>query len=255
MLANYHTHTFRCGHAKGEDREYVETAIERGIKELGFSDHVPMPFPDGHESNFRVHYRMLDDYVSSVLSLQQEYRDDINIRLGFEAEYYPDLFGEMLDRLRVYPVDYLLLAQHFNDSREDVYNPAMARDRAALAEYVDRVIEGMETGKFTYVAHPDLFYFAGPDEVYAEEMIRLCRRAKALDIPLEINVLGLREGRNYPCDRFWPIAKEQGCRVVLGCDAHDPQDVAEPEQLARALAYAARFQLTVEPEIALKKPF
>ena len=48
MIANYHTHTYRCGHAVGEDRQYVETAIERGLKVLGFSDHVPMPFPDGH---------------------------------------------------------------------------------------------------------------------------------------------------------------------------------------------------------------
>ena len=255
MLANYHTHTFRCGHAKGEDREYVETAIERGIKELGFSDHVPMPFPDGHESNFRVHYRMLDDYVSSVLSLQQEYRDDINIRLGFEAEYYPDLFGEMLDRLRVYPVDYLLLAQHFNDSREDVYNPAMARDRAALAEYVDRVIEGMETGKFTYVAHPDLFWFVGRPEVYRREMGRLCQRAKELDVPLEINILGLRTGRCYPNDRFWPIVKELGCRAVIGCDAHDPKDVGAPEQLRLAADFAARFGVVPEEQIALRKPF
>ena len=54
MLANYHTHTTRCGHAVGEDREYVETAIRRGLKVLGFSDHVPMPFPDGRESRFRV---------------------------------------------------------------------------------------------------------------------------------------------------------------------------------------------------------
>ena len=255
MIANYHTHTCRCGHAVGEDREYVEKAIERGLKVLGFSDHVPMPFPDGHESRFRVPLRLLDDYVSSVLGLRAEYREDIDIRLGFEAEYYPDLFEGMLQVLSPYPMDYLLLAGHFNDSRETVYNPQTQFRHDALRTYVDRIVEGMETGKYTYVAHPDLFHYAGPERIYRREMTRLCERAKALDVPLEINVLGLREGRNYPCDRFWPIAKEQGCRVVLGCDAHDPQDVAEPEQLARALAYAARFQLTVEPEIALKKPF
>ena len=61
MIANYHTHTYRCGHAVGEDREYVEKAIERGLQVLGFSDHVPMPFPDGHESRFRVPLRLLDE--------------------------------------------------------------------------------------------------------------------------------------------------------------------------------------------------
>ena len=43
--------------------------------------------------------------------------------------------------------------------------------------------------------------------------------------------------------------------MVLGCDAHRPGDVAEPEQVASALAYAARFQLTVEPDMTLRKLF
>ena len=255
MIANYHTHTFRCGHAKGEDRAYVETAIERGLQVLGFSDHIPMPFPDGHESGFRVPRRLLDDYVESVLALRDEYKGSIDIRLGFEAEYYPDLFGSMLHMIAPYPVDYLLLGQHFNDSGEAVYNPDMADDPRELARYVDMVIRGMETGKFSCVAHPDLFHFEGAEQVYRQQMTRLCRRAKELDIPLEINILGMRTGRCYPCDRFWPLAKEWGCRVVLGCDAHDPEDVAAPEQLKLAMAYAARFGIEPEERIDLARPF
>ncbi len=254
MIANYHTHTYRCNHAVGEDRAYVEKAIERGLKVLGFSDHVPMPFPDGHESRFRVPIRLLEDYVNSVLALREAYRGDIDIRLGVEAEYYPDLFEGMLRLLGPYPVDYLLLAQHFNDSREDIYNPSQPRDRAALRAYVDRIIEAMETGRFSCVAHPDLIYFEGPDRVYGEEMGRLCRRAAELDVPLEINMLGLRQGRCYPCDRFWPLVKAAGCRVVLGCDAHDPKDVAEPGMVRRAMDYAACFGLAPQTQIALKKP-
>ena len=41
MYANYHTHTVRCNHARGSEREYIETAIARGMQVLGFSDHVP----------------------------------------------------------------------------------------------------------------------------------------------------------------------------------------------------------------------
>ena len=40
MLANYHTHTPRCGHAIGSERQYIERAIEEGFKVLGFSDHT-----------------------------------------------------------------------------------------------------------------------------------------------------------------------------------------------------------------------
>lgn len=255
MLANYHTHTYRCRHAVGEDREYVEKAIERGLQVLGFSEHVPMPFFDGHESRFRVPYALLEDYVNSVLALRAEYKDRIDVRLGFEAEYYPDLFESMLEALRPYPMDYLILGQHFNDSAETVYNPYMPLDEGALKTYVDRVAAGMETGRFSYVAHPDLFHFDGPEEVYRREMGRLCMRAKALDIPLEINILGMREGRCYPNDRFWTVAAELGCRAVLGCDAHDPNDVGEPEQLREAMEFAARFGVTPDPFVTLRKPF
>jgi histidinol-phosphatase (PHP family) len=45
MKINYHTHTTRCHHAAGTEREYVEAAIANGIKVLGFADHTPYPFP------------------------------------------------------------------------------------------------------------------------------------------------------------------------------------------------------------------
>ena len=50
MTANFHTHTARCRHARGTDREYVESAIRAGISVLGFSDHSPYYFPDGYYS-------------------------------------------------------------------------------------------------------------------------------------------------------------------------------------------------------------
>ena len=49
MDYNYHTHTYRCGHAIGEDEEYIKVSIQNGIKHLGFSDHIPFAFPDGYE--------------------------------------------------------------------------------------------------------------------------------------------------------------------------------------------------------------
>ena len=246
MIANYHTHTVRCGHAVGEDREYVEKALERGLQLLGFSEHVPMPFPDGHESRFRLPARLLEDYVSSVLRLREEYRGQIEILLGFEAEYYPDLFEAMLERLSPYPVDYLILGQHFNTSAEITYNTRPQDSEEALHFHVDRILEGLGTGRFLYAAHPDHFHFTGDVEFYRQESRRLCEGVKKLDIPLELNMLGLREKKNYPRPEFWEIAAEVGNRVILGCDAHDPDHVANPENLKETLAFAARYGIVPE---------
>lgn len=252
MIANYHTHTARCGHAIGRDRAYVEQAIVRGLKELGFSDHVSMPFEGGRESSFRIPLAQLEDYVTTVLALRREYQQDIRICLGFEAEYYPDYWDRMWEMLAPYPVDYLILGQHFNDSRELSYNARPQKAETVLKAYVDGVLGGLATGAFLYLAHPDLIHFTGDGALYRREMERLCRGAKELDVPLEFNLLGLREGRNYPDKRFWELARQVGNRCIIGCDAHDPRDVADPDQLERALSMVRALGLEPESSLPIK---
>ena len=63
LKANYHTHTYRCQHAYGSEREYIEAAIRMGIAELGFSDHVPCPFKDGYVSGIRMTMEQAPEYV------------------------------------------------------------------------------------------------------------------------------------------------------------------------------------------------
>ena len=68
MIANYHTHTTRCHHAEGEDRQYVETAIERGLKILGFSDHTPYYYDGDYVSGVRMLPEEVEGYVESISS-------------------------------------------------------------------------------------------------------------------------------------------------------------------------------------------
>lgn len=244
MIANYHTHTVLCNHAKGDIHEYVDTAIQNGIKILGFSDHVACDFSSyGYHSRFRMEVSEIPEYVSMVQAVRQEYAGQIQILLGYECEYYPLLFQNVLDRITEYECDYLILGQHFTFNEFDgVWSNAPTEDPAVLQQYVDQVIEAMGTGKFSYVGHPDLIHYTGGDrDLYRQEMTRLCRAAKAMNIPLEINCLGLSEGRHYPNKDFWRIAAEENCRVILGSDAHRPEAVGNPEITHRAMNYAAGF--------------
>ena len=247
MYANYHTHTRRCGHAEGDDRAYVERAVAAGLKVLGFSDHTPYDF---RGAAYHIHVRMepeeLADYVSSLERLRQEYAGRIELHIGLEAEYYPKLFPALLDRLRDYPVEYLLLGQHFLGNETD--EPYCGRETDSVRDldrYVGQCIEGMQTGAFCYLAHPDLIHFTGSEAEYLRQMRRLCRAAKDCGLPLELNLHGLREGRHYPDERFWRIAGEEGNPVLLGCDAHRPDELDDPDAEERLLALARRCGLTV----------
>lgn len=84
LTTNFHTHTTRCNHAVGEDRQYVEAAIKGGLKVLGFSDHSPYFFLGDYYSTFRMKREQVPGYVDSILALKKEYKDDIEIKLGFE---------------------------------------------------------------------------------------------------------------------------------------------------------------------------
>ena len=256
MIVNYHSHTPRCGHAEGSEREYVEAALRVGLETLGFSDHTPWDYFDHPYRNKRVRMALeeLPSYADTVRALAAEYRGRIEILLGVEAEYYPKYFSRLLELLRLNGVRYMILGQHFYGN--ELGEPSCGRptdDPTRLASYVDQTIEALQTGLFSYFAHPDLIRFTGADEEYRRQMRRLCRAAKESGTPLEINLLGIREGRNYPDERFWRLAAEEGNSVVLGCDAHRPGDILDFESEKTALKLVERLGLDLRERVDLRE--
>lgn len=247
MDYNLHTHTFRCNHAEGSDEEYVLTAIERGVKRLGFSDHIPLVFEDGFESNYRVKAKDADDYVTSVLLLREKYKKEIEILLGFESEYYPEYFDKMVKYAKNLGIEYLILGQHFaipeHPERKSHYSYSPTKNIDLLVNYCDSVVNAIKTGVFTYVAHPDLFYFTGEKDEYIEQMSKICEASKKYDIPLEINFLGIRDNRIYPNKDFWEVAGKIGSPVTFGADAHKPNGVVSLSDVSVAKEMVKEFNL------------
>lgn len=236
MLINYHTHTARCKHADGTEREYIETALARGLTEIGFSDHCPMPFPNERRSGHRMAVEEFPDYMADLLALREEYRDRITVHIGLEVEYYPAVFPDLIKLIAPYPVDYLILGQHFLGNEYDDRTPCSVNtdSEERLAAYVAQVREGLATGAFTYLAHPDVINFHGEDAVYRKHMLPLIRYAKEKGIPLEYNLLGQRTNRHYPCKRFFSLVADEAAPVVIASDAHEPDRVAHPLELLKA---------------------
>lgn len=253
MIANYHTHTPRCRHAWGEEQAYVENALARGLKIFGFSDHTPQFFPGDYYSFMRMYPEELPGYCNTVRSLQKEYRGRLRIPLGLEAEYYPGTWQELLPRLQDAGIEYLILGQHWLGNEEGEHGSGGATaDEALLRRYCRQVIAGLETGKFSYLAHPDLFRFVGEESVYRLHMQEVVRFAREADIPLEINLLGLAMNKHYPRRAFWELAAEENCNVILGLDAHTPEQVADTGPEEAALEMVQLLGLTLIPTMELK---
>lgn len=253
LTANYHTHTTRCQHAYNTEREYIETAIEMGIRKLGFSDHIPCPFKDGYISGIRMTMGQAPEYVACIRKLAQEYASDIKIYVGFEAEYIPEFYKEQRLMVHKLGVDYMIMGQHFwRSEQHGPYSGTKTDDEGRIREYVDSIIEGMETGSYKYLAHPDLINYCGLDSVYEWEMTRLCKALKEMDIPLEINLLGIGERKHYPdVDRFWRIPAEIGNKVILGLDAHCTSHLKNVDSYKKSMEIVNKYTLNLVDDIGL----
>ncbi len=256
MIANYHTHTLRCHHATGTDREFIEQAIASGFTHLGFSEHIPLILSDGREDYYRMSMDQTEEYLSTMRALREEYSDRIRILIGFEMEYYPKYFDGMMEYVKKTGVDYLIYGQHFLNNGDTGERACVSptEDGQRVVSYVDSVIRGMETGVFSYLAHPDLPGYLPDDDLYLSNMRRLCRAAVRTGTPLEINFLGIRQRRIYPKPSFWEIAGEEGATVVFGCDAHDPEGLILTETLPIAEELVRTYGLKLEERPPLIHP-
>ena len=255
MIANYHTHTNFCDHSKGEVEDFVKAAIENGVEELGFSEHSPYLFPDGYESHYRAKKSTFGDYVARVLELKEKYADKIKIHLGVEMEYYPDYFDETLEFLSQYNIEYIILGQHFLDSERGLSPQVPSEDEEHIKRYTEEVCEGIKTGVFTYLCHPDVINYRGDEKIYKKYARIICKTAKECNVPIEFNLLGYLTKKCYPNEKFFSVVAEVGNDVILGIDAHEPERFYQKENELSAIEFLNSLGITPKEKINLIKPF
>ena len=110
LPADYHMHTPLCRHARGEPEEYVQHALALGFKEIGFSDHAPMPKDDF--DNWRMNTDKLDEYVAKVRKVQKNF-PQLTIRLALEVDYLPGYEDWIRGLASRHPWDYFIGSVHY----------------------------------------------------------------------------------------------------------------------------------------------
>lgn len=247
---DYHLHTSLCGHASGGIDAYLEQAAGKEIKEVGFSDHLPLYFlPPGNTiPDYAMSEEELPLYVKMVQSCVGKY--PLNVRLGIEVDYVPGFEKKLAQTLASHPFDYITGSVHFIDGW-GFDNPAEIGEyskrelKLVYEQYFNLVQQAALTGLFDVMAHPDLikkFGFHPPDELtYLYE--KTARVFKQAGVCVEVNSAGLR----YPAREIYPAPAmlaqfyRHGIPVTLGSDAHAPDQVGagldEALQLIRTAGY------------------
>lgn len=257
MKFNYHTHTERCMHAGGKDEDFVLAAIKAGFDEIGFSDHCAWPYKN-YASPIRMTEVQIEDYVNSVKSLREKYKDKISIKLGFECEYFERHIPWLRETLKKYSFDYIILGHHYLSYEIGGLYTGNAATKEEIEVYKDDLIKAMDTGLYSYIAHPDLFFKGyGRFDGHAEKVTRqIIKKAIETDTPLEYNLLGLARNKadnkdSYPYPDFWRIAGEMGAKGIIGIDAHFPDAYLDKELMNEAVKSLEEYGVRMVDKIKL----
>lgn len=232
ILVDYHLHTKLCKHAQGEPGDYLAMAKQKGLDEIGFADH--MPVPTGYDAAHRMEIGDLEKVYFTELRKTQKKDGNPTVRIGIEADFVPGLEDVLAGVLSGFPFDYVLGSVHFIGdwgfvSRKGVGEYHRRNMDEVFREYFALVREAARTGLFDVMAHLDLIkkYAYFPDKTYDPWVWRTLEVMAEYDLCLEVNSSGLRApvGEIYPGPRFLSLARRLGIPITLGSDAHRPGEV------------------------------
>jgi histidinol-phosphatase (PHP family) len=251
--SDYHVHTQLCGHAVGEIEQYVERAIEVGLAEIGFADHLPLEVWRAPNPTLSMSLAQMDEYQALVARAQAAYRGRIAVKFGIEADYAPGCEQPIADFLRRYDFDYVIGSIHFlgdwgfDDERE------MARwNEQTVDEVYDRyfglLLEAIGTGLYDIVGHADLPKKFGhrPGVDLTDTYERVAAACAAAGMAVEISTAGLRKPVKelYPHPALLAACAARNVPVVINSDAHQPCDVGRDHAAAVSAAWRAGYRRT-----------
>lgn len=236
MLTDYHTHTRRCGHAAGGVDDYVRAAVERGIAEVGLSDHLWLYHepPERRDRRWAMPEEEFDAHYAEMLDARERWRGRANVRVAVEADYIEGRESELAAILSRYELDYVLGGVHFIDEwmidDEDVRGRYDERPVSeTYREYYRRLRKAAATGLFDLIAHFDLpKKFGHRCEVPIDDAIDETLDAIARSgVAVELSSAGLRKSvaEIYPSPEILREMNRRGIPIALSSDAHDPRDV------------------------------
>jgi histidinol-phosphatase (PHP family) len=244
MLTDYHVHLrpddngtdastyFTAANAE----RYRETAAERGVQELGVSEHIHR-FTAALDVWQHPFWRQsarddLDAYVSFV-------REETDLRLGIEADFISGREDRMANLLEQHEWDYVLGSVHFLgdyavdfDDETDIWKHETTPERI-YQRYFEAIAQSALTGAYDVITHPDLVKIWGsarpaPEKdhrFYYEPAIEAMLEA---DVAMEVSTAGLRKpvGEIYPARGMLEMAVDAGIPIALSSDAHTPDHLA-----------------------------
>lgn len=254
--------TYPPGHIEA----YVETAAERGVTELGFTEHlyrcVESTGPLGrfweseevaelaaHSEAFVAADRnlSLETYVEAVQAAKDR---GLPVKLGLEVDFFPETIEAVAELLAPYPWDFLIGAVHWIggwaiDASSSLFGWELKGLEETWTAYFDLAVQLAGSGAVDVLAHIDLPKKYGmrlPTEPLAryDEVVEAAARAGTA---VEVSSQGLRKpaAEVYPSASFLQRFAAAGVPITLASDGHLAEEAAAGHSAVVAAARAAGY--------------
>jgi histidinol-phosphatase (PHP family) len=210
--------------------DYVEHAIDIGLEEIGFAEHMPvMP-----ESHLCMSYDDLPFYIERVRTLHDRYSDSISIKLGAEIDMNFERIDEIERIIETYEFDYVIGSVHYLDDWP--FDQKQYKDKFEKGDvneiykrFFDAIIQAVQSGLYDIAGHIDNLKRMGyrPTRDITDCYERVAAVLQKMDVAIEINTSGYDypAGESYPSISFLQVLNRYGVPVTFGSDSHKPEHV------------------------------
>ena len=251
-MQDYHVHSTCSGDGKASIEEMCAKAIEIGITEIAFTEHLVYNPADICYGTFD-----LGSYRSQIDAARRKFTD-LRILTGLEF-CDPHVYPNQLAEARSWRLDMILGSVHWlGDAMISVDSFAGLDVMETYHRYFDEVLKAVETGGFDILAHFDLVkrfgvrYLPFSVEPFTKQVTAILKVMIERGIALELNTSGLRQ----PCAEMFPgreilelYRKLGGELITIGSDAHRTEQLGyglkEGISLLRSLGFTESDHLTI----------
>ncbi|MDI6605420.1 MAG: histidinol-phosphatase [Thermoanaerobacteraceae bacterium] len=242
MAADYHVHIERGPYTIDWLKNFIDTALNKGLTEIGISEHG-YRFNEGYAAfgskGFRGKWvkeysgQKIDEYVSLICEAKSI---GLPVKLGIEADYIPGREKELEEFLKPYPWDYVIGSIHWIgdwgidlDDHLDVWESCDVD--SVYLEYFNMIEVMARTGLFDIIGHIDLVKIFGyrPSPIVFEKIEKNLEEIAKTGICLEVSTAGWRKpvGEIYPSKEIMAMISRYNIPLVVNSDAHTPEDVGK----------------------------
>ncbi|TDO02763.1 histidinol-phosphatase HisJ family protein [Sunxiuqinia elliptica] len=253
-LVDYHMHSI-LSDGKQTYEEMIKKAIEIGLEEVGFSDHVCLKTVEWAVSPIDIPVM-----TEQILELREKYQDQITVRYGIEMDYFPGKEKEIQEIISQLPLDYVIGSVHFIgdwnfDTDKSLYGKWSNDELYHI--YYELIQQAAKSGLFDTIGHLDIIkkFRVYPENDQSQLIEDTLKVIKQNGLVVELNTGGL----DRPCAELTPSPEiVEQCYfhhipMTISSDAHSTAQLARHYETALNLMKKIGFEEIVTFENRTRK--